>query len=376
MNRKHRIAVAAFFFLTGLCFASWASRIPDISQRLHLNSAQLGGVLFALPVGLLASLPLAGFLVAKYGSRIVVVSAGIFYPLLLPMIGLVTETWQLVSLLLLYGLGGNLLNISMNTQAVGVEALYKRSIMASFHGVWSMAGFTGAAIGTFMIGKSIIPVYHFLIITALSLLIVLIASRFILPKDPPRTESQPIFAVPDRSLLNLGIIAFCCMICEGAMFDWSGIYFQKVVKAEKGYFAAGYTAFMMTMATGRFVGDWLVTKFGVKRILQLSGIVIASGLTIAVAFPHFYSAIAGFLLVGAGVSSVVPLVYSNAGKSKKMSSGVALAAVSTIGYLGFLFGPPMIGFIAEATSLRVSFILIAILGLTTTVFSTIMKVEK
>ena len=264
----------------------------------------------------------------------------------------------------------------MNTQAIGVEAIYKRSIMASFHGVWSMAGFTGAAIGTFMISKGISPFNHFLVITAIALLIVLIAFRFTLPKDLPRTEAQPIFALPDKSLLNLGIIAFCCMICEGAMFDWSGIYFQQVVRAEKGYFAAGYTAFMMTMATGRFVGDWLVTKFGTKTILQASGITIATGLLISVAFPYFYSAIAGFLLVGAGVSSVVPLVYSNAGKSKKMSSGVALAAVSTIGYLGFLFGPPVIGFIAEATSLRVSFVLIAILGLATTVISSITRIEK
>jgi MFS family permease len=153
------------------------------------------------------------------------------------------------------------------------------------------------------------------------------------------------------------------------MFDWSGVYFQNVVKAKEAWIGVGFTAFMSTMAAGRFVADWLVTRFGIKRILQTSGVVIASGLSIAIIFPHIATSIAGFILVGAGVSSVVPLVYSAAGKSKKVSPGVALAAVSTIGYLGFLIGPPVIGFIAEASSLRVSFILIAILGLTTTVMA-------
>jgi MFS family permease len=150
------------------------------------------------------------------------------------------------------------------------------------------------------------------------------------------------------------------------MFDWSGVYFQNVVKAKAAWIGAGYTAFMSTMAAGRFVADWLVTHFGIKKILQTSGVVIATGLSVAIIFPDIATSIAGFILVGAGVSSVVPLVYSAAGKSKKVSPGVALAAVSTIGYLGFLIGPPLIGFIAQASSLRVSFILIALLGLTTT----------
>jgi len=198
------------------------------------------------------------------------------------------------------------------------------------------------------------------------LLIVLCAWSYTLATDTNANIDQPIFAKPDKSLLNLGIIAFCCMICEGAMFDWSGVYFQNVVKAKAAWIGAGYTAFMSTMAAGRFVGDWLVTNFGIKRILQTSGVVIATGLSVAIILPDIATSIAGFILVGAGVSSVVPLVYSAAGKSKKVSPGVALAAVSTIGYLGFLIGPPLIGFIAQASSLRVSFILIALLGLTTT----------
>jgi MFS family permease len=365
-RKNYRIAVSSLFFLSGLCFSSWASRIPSIQQHLRLSNAGLGTVLFALPIGLMVSLPLAGWLVAKHGSRIIVISAAVLYTCTLPFIGFVQETWQLMAVLFMFGLGGNLLNIAMNTQGVGIEAIYGRSILASFHGIWSLAGFTGAAIGTFMISQHVSPYSHFLVISCVALAIILCAWSYTLATDANRNADQPIFAKPDKSLLNLGIIAFCCMICEGAMFDWSGVYFQKVLNARAAWIGAGYTAFMSTMAAGRFVADWLVTRFGIRKILQTSGVVIATGLSVAIIFPYIATSIVGFILVGAGVSSVVPLVYSAAGKSKKVSPGVALAAVSTIGYLGFLIGPPVIGFIAEASSLRVSFVLIALLGLTTT----------
>ncbi len=362
VRRVRRIAVSSFFFLAGLCFSSWASRIPDIQLKLHLDNAALGAVLLGLPSGLLTSLPLAGWLVAKFGSRPVATMAALLYAVTLPALGLVTAVWQLVACLFIFGMGGNMLNISMNTQAIGTESLYGRTIMASYHGIWSLAGFSGAAIGTLLISLGWLPYQHFLLISSLAVLIVLVASRQLIRSDSNSQGDQPIFARPDRSLINLGIIAFCSMICEGAMFDWSGVYFFKVIQPPKELVAAGYTAFMASMASGRFLGDWLATKWGIKTILQASGLLTASGLLIAILFPFFIPAIAGFLLVGAGVSSVVPLVYSAAGRSKILSPGVALAAVSTIGYLGFLFGPPCIGFIAQAFNLRVSFGLIAILG--------------
>jgi MFS family permease len=154
------------------------------------------------------------------------------------------------------------------------------------------------------------------------------------------------------------------------MFDWSGVYFQKVVAVPKELTTLGYAAFMGTMAGGRFIGDRIATRFGKQKILEASGIVITSGLLLAVIFPNIITATIGFLLVGLGVSSVIPLVYSAAGRSKTLSPGVALAAVSSIGFLGFLLGPPMIGFIAQAFSLRWSFTIIAILGFGTTVLAT------
>ena len=362
-RRLHRIAVSCFFFLAGLCFSSWASRIPDIRLKLHLDNAALGAVLLGLPAGLLTSLPLAGWLVARFGSRPIALFAALLYAITLPSLGLAAAPWQLVACLFVFGMGGNLLNISMNTQAIGTEALYGRTIMASYHGIWSVAGFSGAAIGTLFIRLGWLPYQHFIVITTVAWLIVAVTSGQLLAQDAQAGgEDRPIFAWPDRSLINLGMIAFCSMICEGAMFDWSGVYFQKVIQPPHGLVAIGYTAFMSTMASGRFLGDWLATKWGIRRILQLSGTLTAAGLLTAILFPWLFPALAGFLLVGAGVSSVVPLVYSAAGRSKVLSPGVALAAVSTIGYLGFLVGPPFIGFIAQAFNLRVSLGLIAVLG--------------
>lgn len=359
-NRTLRIAVGAMFFMAGLCFASWASRIVTVQQTLGLTDAALGAVLFSLPVGLLCSLPFSGWMISKIGSKKVLLTAILVYGTALVCLGLAQNTFQLIVCLLCYGFASNAVNIAVNTQAVAAERLYGRPIMASFHGLWSLAGFTGAGIGTFMIKKDIIPFHHFTAILIILVAGVLVASRYL--KDDKVHSTGPVFVMPDASLLKLGAIAFCSMICEGAMFDWSGIYFKKVVLAPTELVGIGFTAFMFTMAGGRFIADWFAHRFGLKRTLQISGSLTATGLLIAVIFPYFYTAMAGFLLVGAGVSSVVPMVYSAAGRSKIMSPGVALAAVSTIGFIGFLIGPPVIGFIAGIASLRASFTLIAAMG--------------
>jgi MFS family permease len=361
-RRIHRIAVSAYFFLAGLCFFSWDSRIPNIQTKLHLNNAALGAVLLGLPAGLLVSLPLAGWLVARMGSRPIAMAAAVLYACTLPVLGLVAAPWQLVACLFVFGMGGNLLNISMNTQAIGTEALYGRTIMASYHGLWSLAGFAGSSLGNIFIAMGWSPWEHFLVISGMALVIVVMGSGHLISADGGGRSGQPIFAWPDRSLINLGIIAFCSMICEGSMFDWSNVYWQQVVLPPKVLMGLGLTAFSFTMAGGRFVGDTLATRWGIRRMLQVSGGLTATGLMVAILFPYLLPVLAGFLFVGAGVSSVVPLVYSAAGRSRVLSPGVALAAVSTIGYLGFLFGPPFIGFIAQASSLRVSLGLIALLG--------------
>lgn len=362
-KRVYRAAVGSLFFFLGFCSATWASRIPAIQQSLGISDSFLGLILFALPVGSMLSLSFAGGLVTKWGSKKVAVCALLAYAAFLCLIGLAQNIPLLITVLVLFGMAGNTANIAINTQAVGVESRYGRNIMASFHGIWSLAGFTAAGIGTVMIGREILPRYHFVGMAALALAGVAACFPYLLPEEEKAPAAQTkFFTKPHSSLVKLGVLAFCCMICEGAMFDWSGVYFQKVVLAEPEWIGAGYTAFMCTMAAGRFVADWVVHRTGFKKTVQASGVLIATGLLVSVLFPYLPAAIAGFLIVGFGVSSVIPLVYSEAGKSSYASPGIALTAVSSIGFLGFLLGPPLIGAIAGAFSLRISFLLIAVIG--------------
>ncbi len=356
------MAVASVFFAHGLNFSSWAARIPDIQLKLGLSEAALGGLLFILPIGSLCSLPVSGLIIDKLGSRVVVLIATLGYAFTLPFLGFSSSVTMLSVGLFIYGFFGNTVNIAVNTQAIGVQTHYGRTIMASFHGTWSLAGFTGAGIGTIMVALGIEPQIHYLVMLALVLVILAINYPHTLKEDVNRNTGKLKWVRPDGTLVKIGLIAMCGMMAEGCMFDWSGVYFKKVVEAPEAWVPLGFSAFMMTMAGGRFVSDRLTNRFGIGTVLKASGILITSGLLLAVALPYFATALIGFLIVGFGVSSVVPLAYSVAGKSKTMSAGMALTMVSSISFLGFLLGPPLIGFIAEASSLRASFVLIAVIG--------------
>lgn len=376
-KRRVRIAVALFYFSMGLCFASWASRIPDIKTALHLNDAAFGSILFALPVGQFLMMAFSGKLVTRYGSRVVLLFALPVYTISLSNIGLVTQGWQLAIALFLFGVSGNMCNISLNTQGVAAEKLYGRSIMSSFHGGWSLAGFIGALIGLAMINLKVIPYIHFWIVILIVWTIVWINKNYLIPVQSNVDQEMPkrkFFSKPDSTLLQLGIIGFCSMASEGAMFDWSGIYFKDVVKAPSSLVILGYTSFMIMMASGRFVADRLIAKFGRKHLLQVSGVMISSGLFISVLLPYLISSTIGFMMVGLGVSSIVPTVYSTAGKNAKVAPGIALATVSSVSFLGFLMGPPLIGYISAAAGLRYSFAVIGIFGLFITLLVSKLKV--
>ncbi|WPP52577.1 MFS transporter [Catalinimonas niigatensis] len=361
--RTSRLAVGTFFVIMGVIFSSWASRIPNIQSHLQLSDGAWGTVLFILPLGLLVGLPFSAWSVARLGSQKTLISATLFHIFILPFAGLADTSWQLMIVLFFFGLSANLINVAVNTQAVAVEALYKRSILSSFHGLWSLAGFAGAAIGALFISLKVSPWMHFCIISTVVLLLLLIAYRYILPDENTEQKKQKVFVLPNRQLLGLGLIAFCGMICEGTMFDWSGIYFKKVVEVPSEWIALGYVAFMSSMAAARFIGDKLVGKFGTFKMIQMNGFLVTSGLLISVAFPNIVSATLGFMLVGLGVSTIIPLLYGETGKTKTMPLGSAITAVSSVGFLGFMFGPPVIGYISEVTNLRWAFALVSLLGI-------------
>ncbi|UJP66693.1 MFS transporter [Mongoliitalea daihaiensis] len=362
--QKRRLALGSLFFLAGLCFASWASRIPDIQLKFQLSEAQLGTLLLGLPIGSLIALPAAGFLVHRYGSRLVILMSGVGYLIFLPLIGFSPSIWVLVPVVMVYGMIGNMMNISLNTQALGLEDEYGKSILASFHGLWSLAGFTGAGIGALMIYLDVLPGFHYLVISSIVVVVLLLAQGYI------RSDLQNgggggglVLKKPDGLLLRVGGIAFLGMMAEGCMFDWSGVYFKKVVQIEEGLVALGYVSFMGAMASGRFITDKIINTIGRLPLIRISGGLIFSGLMVSVLFPVPVVATIGFLLVGFGVAAIVPIAYSTAGRSKLYSPGVALAMVSTISFFGFLVGPPLIGYIAELSSLKTSFTLVAIAGL-------------
>ncbi|WP_282638124.1 MFS transporter [Sphingobacterium thalpophilum] len=364
-NRRHRIriAVSLFFFCQGIAFASWASRIPVIKERLHLSEAQLGTILLMLPVGQLATMALSGKLVTKYGSAKVLRIVPIAYVLVLCAIAFAQNAWQLGAILFLFGVTGNMCNISVNTQGVATEQIFKKSIMTSFHGAWSIAGFTGALVGLLTMNLGLDTFTHFLIILLFVVGNTLINQKYLVPGKSPQKEKRSFFAKPEGSLLQLGIIGFFSMATEGAMFDWSGVYFKEIVHAPEKFVVVGYASFMVMMAIGRFVGDGAIRRLGRKRTLQYSGLLMFAGMMTSVVFPQFFVCTLAFMLVGIGVACNVPSVYSLAGQNKNVPSGVALAMVSSISYLGFLMGPPLIGYIAEVFSLRYSYGIFACFGL-------------
>ncbi|MEI6678390.1 MAG: MFS transporter [Mariniphaga sp.] len=365
-KKRIRIAIALFYFSLGFTFASWASRIPEIKTALKLSDATFGSILFALPVGQFLMMSFSGKLVTHFGSRRVILFALPGYTLCLSNLALATHGWQLAIGLFLFGIFGNMCNISINTQGVGAEKIYKRPIMAAFHGGWSMAGFTGALVGLTMINLKIPPLIHFWVVIGIVLTIVSLNFGKLIPGKTGLAKTvgtkKKLFSKPDSGLVQLGIIGFCSMASEGAMFDWSGIYFKDVVKAPHSLVILGYTSFMIMMATGRFISDGLAVRFGRKHLLQVSGILISCGLLISVLFPYIIPSTLAFMMVGLGVSSIVPSVYSAAGRHGTIAPGIALATVSSVSYLGFLMGPPLIGYISAAAGLRYSFAVIGIFG--------------
>lgn len=359
-----RLSVSLFYFGQGIAFASWASRIPDIKHSLNLSDGALGSILLALPLGQLFTMPISGRLVTKYGSKKILTITAPLYVLALGNLGLATVPWHLAAFLFLFGVIGNMCNIAVNTQGVEAEKLFIKPIMTSFHGAWSIAGFSGALIGLLMVNLHISPYYHFWIITALIWINVFFNFKHLVPGKGAQTERKPkLFVKPEGVLLQLGVIGFCSMATEGAMFDWSGVYFKEIVKAPASLVILGYASFMVMMAIGRFIGDGIIARLGRKNTIVFSGIVISTGMFISVFFPFIITATIGFMLVGLGVSSIVPTVYSVAGKNGKTPPGMAIAMVSSVSYLGFLMGPPLIGYISALSSLQYSYAVIGCFGL-------------
>ncbi|MEY3209279.1 MAG: hypothetical protein RL064_1310 [Bacteroidota bacterium] len=365
-NRTRRVVLSGFFFFTGICFASWASRIPDVKMQLGLNDAQFGGMLLFLPLGSFLGIPISGSLTSLYGSNRMLKIAAVLYPIALIMLGLAENTWQLGICLFFFGMAGNLYNVSVNTQAVVLAKSFEKSIISTFHGFWSLAGFAGGLVGGFFVANEMSVLSQFIVVAGVSYLFLVFAHSYLLQSEKNKQSLNKMWNKPSPLMLQFGFIALSNMICEGMMFDWSGVFFQDVAKVSNELRTVGYISFMACMTTGRMFADKLITYWGARKQLMLSGLLVTIGLIIAVSVPSLIVSAIGFMFVGFGVSSVIPTIYGSVGKSAAPGqASIALASVSSVGFFGFLIGPPIIGFLSQGIGLRWAFLTVALLGLVT-----------
>ncbi|AQX06283.1 MFS transporter [Elizabethkingia meningoseptica] len=376
-NSKLSNSCFLLFCAHGLVFSSWASRIPIIKDVLSINEAELGTLLLLMPIGQLSTMVLAGKLISIHGSSWIIKKCFLLYPVFLLLIGISPSYWTLAIVLFFFGVTGNLCNIAMNTQAIEIETITKRTLLSSCHGAWCLAGLVGALIGLLMININISTFYHFVIVFILVLLLWLY-SKSNLTNIAHKTErqKQSIFKSVNPTLVALGFTGFLSMAIEGAMFDWSGVYFQTIVKAPENLIILGYTSFVLMMTLGRFVGNRVIERYGKKTVLQSCGILMSSGLFLSVLFPELWVCIIAFMIIGLGGSLSVPSIYSTVGQVSKVAPSIALSFVSSISFLGFLIGPPLIGYIAEAFDLRYSYGVFACFGILLTAIVSQMKVFK
>ncbi len=372
---RTRVAICCSFFIQGMVFATWCARIPDVRERLGLNEAQLGTLLLALPVGQLVSMAPNGWLVSRFGSRRMLIAAGFLYPCVLLFLGFAPTAWALGAGLLAAGFAANLSNTAANTQGVQLEHYYRRSIIALFHGMWSLAGLAAVALALALAPLGAPTWAHFALVAAGACALLAFSGGALMPFDrapaPVRGEAaagrSPWRLTP--YLFWIGIASLGCMACEGAIYDWSGVYFRDVLRVAPAHQSVGYFAYLCAMVSCRFVADRVVNRFGTARVLYGCGACIAGGLALAVALSlcgpalAVAGAAAGFALVGCGTSAVVPIGCGLAGKAPGVPTGIAIAQVSTVGFFGFLAAPPLIGYVAHATSLRHAFALMAAIGL-------------
>jgi fucose permease len=353
-QRSAWFAIAAVFFVNGVTLASWISRIPTLTERLQLGPGQVGLALMALAAGALIAFPITGRLVDTRSSAFTVLFFGLIMVLSLPILVIAPHLLMLILALLLFGFGNGGMDVSMNAQGVQVERFVGRSIINSLHGCFSLGAFTGAAIGAGVAQLEVPPLVHFLGVSVVGIAGIWWIHRWLIPdaKDPRQSDRAATFAVPPRSLWLLGALALCTSVAEGAMADWSGLYLRDALGTSAGFAALGFAAFSVAMLVGRFTGDALVRRFGAPRLVRAGGVLAALGLSLALILNQPGVMLLGFAAVGLGLSIVYPLVFSAAGNHPTVTAGRAVASVATVGYTGFLAGPPILGWLAELTSLR------------------------
>jgi predicted MFS family arabinose efflux permease len=358
-----RAAVATGLLLNGAGFASWVVRIPDAQRRLDLSEGALGLTLLGMSAGGFLAMPVSAALIARFGSRRVALGATLCLAAAVTAPAQAPTAVALALVLFVLGAASSVMAVALNTQAAEVERRMDRPIMAGLHALFSLGGLIGAGAGGLVADAGIGAGAH-LGVTGLAIAVLALATGpLLLDRELESASTRSARPRPGRGLLLLGLIAFCVLFSEGAVADWSTIYLRDAAGAGPALAATGYAAFSLMMAAGRFAGDRLTVRLGPARLVRAGGVAAALGIALAVTQQQPWVAVTGFGLVGAGLSSVFPTLVAAAGRTRGAPASSSIAVVSSIGYAGLLAGPPLIGMIAEALSLRTGVAAIGLAGL-------------
>jgi MFS family permease len=367
---KARLATLIAFLINGFSVGNFVSRIPDFKYELGISNGVLGASLFCASVGVLAALRPASRAAAKYGSGPLTKYAAFTLSLAVPLVGLLFNlSWFLFSLFT-YGVLSSIHDLSMNAHAAALEDKAGKRVMSTFHAMWSIGGLTGGAIGGLLASLNVSIKIHALVIGIFILLIALITRNWFLPA----TADQHIFEKHQkrktpRRFLILGLLGLCGALGEGAASDWGGVLARETFEASTLMSALPYVFFSATMVIGRLSGDFLAHKFGVVKLLTWSGFIAGVGLIAGLFAGNIYGVIVGWLLLGIGLSTVIPMMISATGSlanekySGQVSAAEGVALVTGVAYFGFVIGPPLIGFISEIVTLRWAMLLPAVLAI-------------
>lgn len=363
--RAARRTVSVVFLINGVLFGSWAARIPAVKDRLELGDGALGLALGLIAVGALIAMPVSGWLSSRGGSRRTTRLALAWFCCAVPLAALAPSYGLLLAGTFMLGASGGALDVAMNAHGVAVERRHPTPILSSFHAAFSLGGLLGALTGALAAALDVDVRGHLLGVGALSLVAGLAVCRRLLPAhaDHAGEDAGPLLARPPRALWAVGAVGFCALLAEGAAADWSAVYVHESLGAATGLAALAFAGFSLTMTAGRLVGDRLTTAWGPVALVRRGGLLAAAGVGGALLIAHPAAALVGFACLGAGLAAAVPVIFRAAACLPGVAPGVGIAAVSTMGYAGFLAGPPAIGGLSELSSLPVALGVLVGLGL-------------
>lgn len=357
VSGRECLAARLIFFVSGFGFSTWAPMIPMVKERLQIGSDVLGMLLLCIGVSSFLVMPVAGLLVQKFGCKKILCLMGFLMGVELIALSSLPNIYMYALFLLILGSIGGILDVSMNIHAVVVEKLSKKRMMSSMHALWSVGCFAGAGLFTILysIGFSIISVtiIHCIII----FLIVVLSSKYFLPYKGANNEKA--IAFPKGIVIVFGILAFVSFLGEGSMMDWSGVFLTEAKSVDLSLAGVGYAVFSAAMLISRLFGDKIVQYFGEKRIVIYGAVLAASGYLISVVMDNFFIVQFGFFLLGLGAANIVPVVFSLLGHQNVMSISSAVTAVTSMGYMGVMFGPALLGFIAHAVGITAVFCILS-----------------